>query len=532
VIRRAAARVTEMAAFIVTIGIVCLLYVAGLSHAPVYFGGDEAQFGVVAHSIAETGRTLRGDFLPLMVNLADPLGTPPPPWGGTWYQPFLFYFVALVLKVLPLTEWTVRLPAALLGGVVTPVFVYLVARRLIGSVTGAAAATLVLALSPAHMIMSRQARDYIAPVAFTAAWLFCLWRSIDTGRQRWALATGLVPGLGLFSHISSWLLMPMYAALSVIVLTRRSMTIGRTAAAAIAGFAIPATFLVVWVMRHPEMLRQTSAAYEMAGAQRPPIFDVSGAGVVTAAKTFATFFDPFGWFVFGGPSLTTSTGRAGVFLVPVAMLFPIGLYVLWQRRRQEEAYVLLAGLFAAVLPAALRGEGWSFQRALCMIVFVALIAGFGMDRLWQSQSRWIRWLAAGVAVASLVQFGVFYRDYFTHYKLRSAFYYDPVAFVNVAEFLLREPDSPAYYFNTELDDPAAKWRFYATKAGRTEVLSRTHYVGRDRFPLHDAPPGSFCVVYVDQPTLDPLLSSGAWRILARITDVDNREAAAILRKER
>ena len=38
--------------------------------------------------------------------------------------------------------------------------------------------------------------------------------------------------------------------------------------------------------------------------------------------------------------------------------------------------------------------------------------------------------AAAIAlVAALVlQFGVFYRDFFTHYPLRSAFYYDPGGF--------------------------------------------------------------------------------------------------------
>ncbi len=520
-------------AAVATLCVIACLYVVGLGHAPVYLGGDEAHFGVVAHSIATTARTLRGDFLPVMVNLGDPLGTPPPPWGGTWYQPFLFYLVALGLKVLPFTEWSVRLPAALLGGLIVPGFIFLFARRVIGTTSGAIAATVIFALSPAHFIMSRQARDYIGPIVFVAAWLWCLWRWIAGPRDGRAFASGVVLGLGLFSHISAWMLMPMYFAIGVVVLVRRSERPLRTIAIALCGFAIPAMFLATWLLTHPEMLQNTAAAYRMADAQRPAVFeDPISAGLV-AARTLTTFLDPFRLFVTGGPNLTASTGRAGVFLLPVLFLLPFGLYAIWKRPAGDGlSFVLLGGLVAAIIPAALRGEGMAIQRALCMIIFAAIVAGFGFEWLWRSPIAMLRWAAACLAIAGVLQFGLFYRDFFTHYKLRSAFYYDPVAFTGVASFLLQHPDAPAFYFDAALDDPAAKWRFYATKADRVDMLTRTHYVDRGAFPISDAPPGSFCVVYVDKPTLDPLTATGEWVLVATVADVDNREAAAILRKQR
>ena len=75
------------------------------------------------------------------------------------------------------------------------------------------------------------------------------------------------------------------------------------------------------------------------------------------------------------------------------------------------------------------------QRALYVLPFVALLAGFGFAWLWQSRfgraarGRWC-------SLASPIQFGYFYFDYFTHYKFRSAFYYDPVAFRDVAAHLI------------------------------------------------------------------------------------------------
>jgi hypothetical protein len=237
------------------------------------------------------------------------------------------------------------------------------------------------------------------------------------------------------------------------------------------------------------------------------------------------------WFVFGGPSLTTSTGRVGIFLLPVAALFPFGLYTLWRRAPQDlPAWVIVIGLITAALPAAMIREGGAVQRAMGLVVFVAIVCGFALDALWRAERRVWRHAVLALALIGALQFAVFYRDYFTHYKYRSAFYYDPVAFAGVAGILLEDPTVPRYYFDTELDDAPTKWRFYSSKAGQSEVLRRTSYVPRDRFPLNDAPAGSLCVIYVDRAATEALTSSNRWTLLATVHDVDNREAAAIFRK--
>src|SRR6185436_13105025 len=46
-----------------------------------------------------------------------------------------------------------------------------------------------------------------------------------------------VLGLGIFSHISAWMLMPMYLALSMVIFIRAEQAVV-TVAAAVAGFAI------------------------------------------------------------------------------------------------------------------------------------------------------------------------------------------------------------------------------------------------------------------------------------------------------
>lgn len=512
-----------------TLAVVAVLYVIGLGTAPVYFGGDETFFATVAYSLATTGHTLTGDVLPLLVNVDDPLGEPPRPSGGLWYQPLLFYAIVLTLKVLPLSEYAVRLPAAIMGGLLAPVLMFLFARRFIGTTSGALVAALVVALSPAQFILSRQARDYICPLLFVVAWLWALSTWFREPRPWRAAVIGLVLGAGIFSHISAWVLMPMYLAITLVVFARRSAW--SSVISASAAFGAVAAVLAVWLIFHPRVLTEIRGVYAATGENRPAVFEAPVAAALTTGRTLASFFDPWMLFVVGGPSLTTSTGRAGVFLASVALVLPFGLYALWQKRRDSEwPWIIAAGLVVALIPAALRGEAARVERAMCMIGFVAVVAALGFDLLWRSRRPLLRYAAMGLAILAVVQFGLFYRDFRGHYTYRSAFYYDPSAFAAVSTYLLDQPDVPAFYLDTALDTPAAKWRFFATKAGREEVLPRTRYVNRGMFPLADAPPGSLCVINADAPTREPLTSGGHWVVIQTILDVDNREAAQVLRR--
>ncbi len=499
----------------VVFALVAALYLFDLSNAPVYFGGDEAHFAAIGHSLATTGRNLRGDRWPLFINLADPLGEAPQPWGDTYYHPILFYLDAAVMMVAPPTIAVARLPIALIGGLLSPLLLYAVARRVIGQPLPALIAALVLALAPVHVILSRQALDYVLPVPFVLGWLWCLDRSIRAPQGKAALWAGLILGVGCYSYIASWAVMPMLLAVSWAVWFRAGLGWRPIVTSTIA-FAIPVAIAPPWIAFHPEMLRDTLARY---GA--PP--DVPKSPFLT---TFVSLIQPLLWFVRGGPSMTTATARSGVVLLPVALLIAAGAITL-VRQRDWRALVIVLGIAIGLLPAAVKGEPGMIQRAMYVLPFVALAAGFGFAWLWQSPRG--RQFAVLLLAASAVQFGYFYFDFFTHYKLRSAFYYDPVAFRDVAgELIALSSDAPAFYFTNDVDDADVKWRFYTTLEGRTDLLSRTKYVDRDDRPA--AVPGSVLVTYDDSARIKALEADG-WRLRTLIKDVDNRPSAVILRKE-
>ena len=58
---------------------IALVYVYDLGGAPVYFEGDEAHFSNIGYSLSTTAANLKGETLPVLIDIGDPLGGPPSP---------------------------------------------------------------------------------------------------------------------------------------------------------------------------------------------------------------------------------------------------------------------------------------------------------------------------------------------------------------------------------------------------------------------------------------------------------------------
>src|SRR4029077_17656479 len=112
------------------------------------------------------------------------------------------------------------------------------------------------------------------------------------------------------------------------------------------------------------------------------------------------------------------------------------IYELLQRRRPAVTLLLLGGLAASPLPATLVDERYAIQRELFVLPFGALIAAFGAAFLLRHGQRAIQLAAVALMLAMPFQFAYFYRDYFTEYRVRSAYWFDPANFRGIAEHLI------------------------------------------------------------------------------------------------
>lgn len=515
------------------------LYTCQLDRVPAYLTLDEAHFSVHAASLAATGRNLNGQILPPLISLDDPEGEPfNLPWGETYYLSFGFYLIAGALQVLPLTEAAVRMPSALLGGAINVALIFVASLLLFRSRLAAAASAMVLALAPANVIISRQALDSVCQPLFVLGGLCCLGAYLRKPDPRLALAAGLILGSGIYAYVTSVVFMPFYLALFWLVGWRASardrpfdVARGKRAVLySIGGFALALLPMALWLVAHPEAARSLQIQYNRADPGSATLMQtLASHGVARALgetlHIYWSYFDPTFLFIQGGNARTLSTGEAGVFLFPVAVLAPIGVAALGRNRPVR--LLILAGLFAAPLPAVIKGAPYAIQRASGLLIFISLLAGAGLAFLAMSNRAIARASAAIVVALMAWQFAGFYRDYHTTYRLRSAQAYDATAFRDVAALVIdgdRERAVDAVYMPTNFYDAGAKWRFYTHKHDRASLWRRTTYFS-DPAALAAAPPRTIAVLPA------PATPPAGWTTIGVATSLGGEPTATVIRRE-
>jgi 4-amino-4-deoxy-L-arabinose transferase-like glycosyltransferase len=355
-----------------------LVYLPQLGEAPGYLNRDEVFIGLTAHSSASTGRDTVGRFLPLYFQMPMRYGS------EMWFQPIPMYAATLSVKLFGLTEGTIRLPMAL-AGIADVTLVYCIGRLIFGGTLLPIAAALLLAVTPAHLINSRVAMDYHAPLPFMLVWLLCLLSYLRQGRLLLLFAGGLALGIGIYTYIAAYILMPIYASLTCGVLWQRREPLKHYWILA-AGFLLPALCCLPFVLSHPTVLHDVFWHYQRDKPQTSGALDLFGGfftyeRFTTAASVYAGFWNPRLLFINGPHSMWA----AGAFLLPAAGLLAVGV-VRALRRPVPHGVLLVGGLLTAPIPASLAGEGEAVHRAAAVLPFGVLLAILGLHYLMSTDS--------------------------------------------------------------------------------------------------------------------------------------------------
>jgi uncharacterized membrane protein len=241
-------------------------------------------------------------------------------------HPPLYYLLLHGWLHLGSSESTVRSLSALLGTVTVPVL-YLLARRLLG-IPSAAAAALLLALSPFHVRFSQETRMYTLLTLNAAVALLAL-AYLLTGdhRKRWWATYILFTALTLFSHNTAVLFpVAVNAGVGVAALVAKT---GRSSPNELQSFpawqqwcGAQLLILLIWLPWSPSFARQAVAVDREFWIQ-PPTAD-------TVRQTFNTFI-----------SAWLPADAAWVWVAALVAL-ALGVVALWRR---PWLFALLVTLF-------------------------------------------------------------------------------------------------------------------------------------------------------------------------------------------
>lgn len=170
----------------------------GLSSLPAGFHVDEVKVGWNAYSLFKTGRDDWWHPFPLHY---DTFGDQRPTG--------LFYAAVPGLAVFGLTQFAVRFTPALFGSLAV-IAVFFIAKKLTGNNKVALLASLMLAVSPWHITLSRATSEgIVATTLILFAWLYQL-KNLSTGSKSYLLISALLYLLSYFFYHTSRLLIPLF----------------------------------------------------------------------------------------------------------------------------------------------------------------------------------------------------------------------------------------------------------------------------------------------------------------------------------
>jgi len=491
-----------------------VLYGRGLGQSPPYLHYDEIFFALHAHSIATTGHDLNGRFLPLYFYTLPVY----------WAQPIIIYSMALLLKFAAMSQAVVRWPSVCVG-IVDVVLTYTVGRRIFRHGGLAVAAAALLALTPAHFLHSRLAMDYVFPLPFVLAWLWCVLIYLDTDRE-WPLAAGAcILGVGVYSYIASLALMPVYVAITFMTILAKGVRSPRPYLLVAAGFGVCLLPLFAWLLAHPEIYRQYAIRYNL--------YDATKLGPLQGAKELSSFtsltertgvyydyFNPSYLFFAGGSNIVNTTRMAGVFLFPIAVFLPVGAWQLLRHPNRPLALLLLAGLLTAPLAATIVAEAYAIDRELEVVPFGVLIATVGIEHLLHSARAVVRIAALALLVLVPVQFVSYYRDYMTDYVRRAGIWFGgnlEGAFEQVMAYDRRTPLS-GVYLPLQIPNADSQWRYYLLADQRMDLFNRAKFYDLRTVDIASIAGPSIVLSFVGDASEGPFARSQRFRKIASVAE--------------
>jgi 4-amino-4-deoxy-L-arabinose transferase-like glycosyltransferase len=334
------------------------LRVIGLGDLPAGLFCDEAALGYNAHSILHSGRDEHGLVLPLYV------------WsfGVSYKNPIFIYTATLPIALFGLSEFSVRLTAALFG-VLGVLGIGLLGRAVYGGAGGLVAA-LLLALVPWHVHFSRIAFELIA---FPTVFLFATAALVAgvRGRPYWLLIAGPLFAFCLYTYGPAKLFVPLFLLGALVVYARRLWAVRRMAALAVLLMVVTGLPVALFDVAHGERSRHYF--------RNTTILDSSASLADNARRVgeqYGRFFSNSFLFTYGDPLTRHAVPGFGELYRAMLPLLALGvLWCLWPAHPEGKLFLWWLVLYP--IAPALMNEAPSASRGIIGVAGFCLVAAAG-----------------------------------------------------------------------------------------------------------------------------------------------------------
>lgn len=441
------------------LGLALFLRVYQLGSLPISLFGDEIDAGYQAWSLATTLRDYRGHFLPTYIESL-----------SEWRAPLLMYVTAPFVGLMGPSNFSVRLPSALLG-VLSVFLIYLVARQLypnkkyIGEI-----AALVLSLSPWHLHYTRNATEQALLFFLVLFGVYLYLKNISVKKYSAAFLIPFV--LTFYTYSIANLFIPFLALILLVSfppdwkkIREKNFILGTLIAVVI---SIPICYQILFGQaagrfKLINITNDTKVVENVILDRSQPwvknrqidtIFQNKYLGYTTLfVSNYLASFSPNFLFLRGDPNYRQSIARFGEVLLVWAPFLLLGFVALFKKENRQANLLLFLWLIVIPIPSALTiGGGDHASRLFLMNFPLAIIIALGVV----STRRFIFPLAALLAL----NFVAYWYQYSENYRYDSATYwqygYEPL--FNTLKSYLNE--NRRIFINNTANPALYRYAFY------------------------------------------------------------------------
>lgn len=361
---------------------------------------DEVSIGYNAYSILQTGKDEYGTPLPVLLRAYD-----------DWRPALYAYSVTPFVKVFGLNALAVRLPSVILS-ILTVLLTYFVALRLLKKDSIALCASLLLAISPWHIYLSRLGHEVNLGLFADVAGAFFFLEAIERKTIRSLLASAVFFILALYSYQSQKVIVPVILLGLLILYAKQLWEMRKGGALAAVIFAILLIPLLQASLTQDALIRfKATSAFTLDN----PEMQKKQYRLVAATKIFWTnyisHFDPR-WLFTGSERENHKVPNLGLLYWWELPLMLLGLFKLIFHSGKLSKRFIFLWLLASPLPGAISTQAPHAMRDISVLPYWQIVGAVGAISFWEALKNYRVYITTVATILLTVSLWFFARQYY------------------------------------------------------------------------------------------------------------------------
>ena len=367
--------------FIVIIAVSLFLRLWRLNQVPVSVFGDEIDVGIQAYSILQTGKDYFANPFPVIFHSF-----------SEYRLPMQIYSAVLPIAIFGLNEIGVRM-ASVAFGVLSVIGIYLLGKELFDEKTALLSA-LFLAISPWHLVFSRQANDagFLLPLIIFGVWSF--FKGLN--KYPYLIISVALFSLSFYSYATAAVFTPLLIFVIIIKTKKQLLSLGfrKLAMLVLVGTVVLTPFInasfrgttterfgVVSVFNEEYISNEVATKRSISDSVLTRLFYNQKTVIfVSALNNYIDAYSTRFLFTLGDPDLRNSTGGMGVLYYFDLIFIMVGLFTVIFKyfKKNKKLSILFFWLLISAIPSAMTSDGASHAgRLLVMLPPLIILSAVG-----------------------------------------------------------------------------------------------------------------------------------------------------------